>query len=322
MTEIAELLHYLTIALSVATSSIGAGIGEGIASSSAIQAINKQPGARGNIAKTMILGTALIETSAIMGLLISIIMLWGTRGVERTTYTGIATIGITLAICISGFISGIVSALPTQQACISIARQPFFSPYIIRFMLITQSIIQTPILFGFIVAMLIKSQLGSVNTLADSLRLLGAGMCIGIGSIGPSIGLAHFAKIACASIGINRNAYNKILSFTFLSEAIIETPIIFALVISILLLLTNSLHYNTLMGIAMLSAGMCMGIGTFGPSISSSNTSAAACHQIAITPEKYSLLTKLSLIGQGLIDTSAIYALLISLLLIITSRYW
>jgi F0F1-type ATP synthase membrane subunit c/vacuolar-type H+-ATPase subunit K len=268
----------------------------------------------------MILGSALIETAAIMSLLISIILLWQSK-MTHTLYTGISTLGIALAICITAFITGIVSALPAQQACLSLARQPFFTGNIIRLMLITQSIIQTPIVFGFIIAMLIKGQLSSVNTLADSLRLLGAGIAIGIGSIGPSIGLAHFAQTVCAGLGINRDAYHKLLSFTFLSEAIIETPVIFALVIGISLLMIPIPQGTLLTGIAMLSAGCCMGLGTIGAGISSGKASAAACHQIALTPEKHMVLTRLSIFAQGLIDTSAIYALLISLLLIIMSRY-
>ena len=67
-------------------------------------------------------------------------------------------LGIAFAISLSGFVLGLVSALPAQQAVLAIARQPFFSQKIFRFMLITQSIIQTPIVFGFIIAMFIKDQ--------------------------------------------------------------------------------------------------------------------------------------------------------------------
>ena len=66
----------------------------------------------------------------------------------------------------------------------------------------------------------------------------------------------------------------------------------------------------------MLAAGLCTGIGTFGPGISSGKTASAACHQIAVNPEHHGMLSKVSIFAQGLIDTSAIYALLISLLLI------
>ena len=315
MIEYAQFLHFGTIALIIGINSFGVGIGEGLASLAAINAINIQPSARSDIGKAAILGMALVETAAIMGLLMAVILLLGTSS-SNSLYTGISELGIAIAVCFSGFVLGIVSSQPTQQACLAIARQPFFSQKIIRFMLITQSIIQTPIVFGLIIALFIKDQAIAATSLADSLRLLASGIAVGVGSIGPAIGLAQFAKTACHGIGINRDAYNKLLSFTFISEAIIETPLIFAMVTSLLLIVTKIPNGSLLTGIAMLAASLCIGIGTLGPGISSGKTASAACHQIALNPEIHSVLSKVSMFAQGLIDTAAIYALLIALALL------
>ena len=94
-------------------------------------------------------------------------------------------------------------------------------------MLITQSLIQTPVIFGLIVALLITASIGSVQTLVEGTQLLAAGICIGLGSIGPTIGLGRFTYQACYTAGINRSSYTKILPFTLISGAIIETPLIF-----------------------------------------------------------------------------------------------
>lgn len=312
--DYSDLFHYGTIAMTISTTSLGVGIGEGIACSAAIEAINIQPSAKNDISRSAIIGMALIETAAIMGITIATLLLLDVND-SKSPYAGIAELGIAFAISLSGFVLGLVSALPAQQAVLSIARQPFFSQKIFRFMLITQSIIQTPIVFGFIIAMFIKDQANTVDSLADSIRLIASGLCIGLGCIGPAIGLAHFAQTACRGIGINKNAYNKLLSFTFISEAVIETPIIFSLIISLLLITTKIKNDDMLSAIAMLSCALCIGIGTIGAGIGSGRTAAAACHQIAITPEKHSLLSRMSMFAQGLIDTSAIYALLISLIL-------
>ncbi len=265
--ELPAFLHFGTIALTVGINSVGVGIGEGLASNAALKAINIQPKAHTDILKTVILGMALIETAAIMGITISMILLFGTK--EYTLYGSLAETGIALATCCSGLVLGLVSALPVQQACYAVARQPFFTQKIVRFMLITQSLIQTPIIFGFIVAMLIRDQAASAQTLADSLRLIASGLCIGLGSIGPAFGLAEYAKTACRGLGINRSAYNQLLSFTFISQAIIETPIIFAMVISLLLLFDAPPGDNLFRGIAMFSAALCTSLGTIGPGISS-----------------------------------------------------
>ena len=319
MSEIGELLHYLSIAFVIGINSIAVGIGEGIANAAAITAINKQPKATSEIANAAILGMALIETAAIIGLTISIIILFGSATVDKTLYFGIAEVGIALAICLSGFVTGLASALPVQTACIAIARQPFFAKTIVRFMLITQSLIQTPIIFSFIIAIFIRNQAVHATTISDSLRLLASGLSIGLGSIGPVIGLALFGQTACESLGINRKSSNQIFSFTFLSEAIIETPIIFALLISLMLVFTTGTN-NTLQGIAYLAAALCIGLGTLGPGISSGKTASAACRQIALHPENYSSLSRVSMFAQGLIDTSAIYAFVVSILLIMMVR--
>jgi F0F1-type ATP synthase membrane subunit c/vacuolar-type H+-ATPase subunit K len=311
--DMSQALHYATIALTVGVTSIGVGLGEGLACQAAIEAINLQPSAKAEISRTAILGMALIETATIMGMTIATILLMDTSSLATSEYSGFAEIGIAFAICVSGFVLGLVSALPAQQACLAIARQPFFSQKIFRFMLITQSIIQTPIIFGFIIAMFIRDQAATATSIEDCIRLIASGICIGVGSVGPAIGLAHFAKVACASIGINRNSFNKILSFTFISEAIIETPIIFALIISLLLINSKVADGDMIHAIGMLAAALCISLGTIGAGISSGRTAAAACHQIALAPEQHSILSRTSMFAQGLIDTCAIYALIISL---------
>jgi len=318
MFELAAFLHYGTIAFAVALNAVSVGIGQGMTSSAALEAINRQPSARNDIMKIAVLGMALIETAAIMGAFIALILLMGTRSTALTLYTGLAELGIAFAICFSGFTLGLVSAMPARAACNAVARQPFFAQRILRFMLVTQSLIQTPIIFGLIIALFIRDQAADVHTIRESLRLIASGLCIGFGSIGPAIGLATFAYAACRSLGINPKAYNNILSFTLISEAIIETPIIFALIISISLLfiVPHTADENIVEGIALLAAGLCTAIGTLGTGISSGKTAAAACHQIALNPESHSILSRVSMFGQGLIETCAIYAVLVSFLLL------
>lgn len=314
MIELSDLIHYGTIGLTVGISSVGVGIGEGITSGAALDAMNQQPSARDDIAKAAILGMALIETAAIMGVSMAIILL---RGNPISSYGYCAELGVLLAVCFSSLTIGLISALPTREACYAIARQPFFAQKIMRFMLMTQSILQTPIIFGFIVAVTIKNQAATIETFEECLKLISAGLCIGLGSIGPAIGLAQFAKTACRGIGTNREAYNKLFSFMLISEAMIETPIIFSLIISMLILLTPlPAAYPLTKAIAFLAAAICTGLGTFGPGLSSGRTSSAACEQIALNPDQYELLSRVSMFSQGLIDTSAIYSLLISLWLI------
>ncbi|EKD49054.1 MAG: ATP synthase F0, C subunit [uncultured bacterium] len=318
MAGFAEYFHFGTIALTAAINAIGVGIGQGITSKNAIESMNQQPAAADEIRNTAIMGMALSETASIMGTFISILLLLQTRAVANSYYSSLAEIGIAFAICCTGLVLGLVSALPARAACMAVARQPFFSREITRFMMIVLSLLQTPIIFGFIVALFIQSQAGLVTTMRDALRLVASGMCIGLGSIGPAIGLSLFAEKACQGIGKNRDAYGSVFSFTLISQAIIETPIIFSLIVSIsLLFLVPELEQEDLLnGITLLAAGLCTGIGTFGPGISSGKTATAAVEQIAINPELQATLSRVTIFSQGLIESSAIYAVLISFILL------
>ena len=54
---------------------IGAGVGIGIATSKAVDAIARQPEADGKISKTLILGCALAEATAIYGFVIALLII-------------------------------------------------------------------------------------------------------------------------------------------------------------------------------------------------------------------------------------------------------
>lgn len=314
-----EFLHYGVIASSIALSSISVGIGEGLISWSALNAINRQPAARDDVMRTAVIGMTLVETVAILGLLISILLLLYTNIGATNTFANYAEIGIACAIGITGLVIGLASALPAQAACHAVARQPFFAQRISGFMLMTQVLIQTPIISAFLVSLFIQGQSSAAATMSDSLRLIASGLCVGIGSIGPAIGLSCFAKAAVSSLGKNTKAYDKLLSFTFISEALIETPIIFCLIIAIILLfaIPQATINNDIDGIIFLAAGLCTGLGTLGTGISSGKTAAAACIQIGNNPDGYNMLSRTSILAQSLIETMVLYTIILSLLMIL-----
>lgn len=314
-----EFLHYGAIAGSIALSSISVGLGEGFISWSALKSIDRQPEAQEDIMRVAIIGMALVETVAVLGLLISILLLFYTSTSTTNIFANYAEIGIITAMGITGLVIGIASAVPAQAACHAVARQPFFSQRISGFMLMTQVVIQTPIISAFLVSLFIQNKAGIIVTFTDSLRFIASGLCVGIGSIGPAIGLSTFAKAAVSSLGKNSKTYDKLLSFTFISEALIETPVIFCLLIAITLLFAvpYATTENTADGIIFLAAGLCTGLGTLGTGISSGITSAAACTQIGENPDSYNILSRTSILAQSLIETIVLYSVILSLLMIL-----
>lgn len=315
-----SFFHYLACALTVILPALGVSFGQGFTSLAAVEALNLQPHARNEINKTFLMSMVLIETAAIVSFIVGFqLILFGPHtSFEHAAYIHYGELGIACALGLGGCAAGAFSALPARQACLAIARQPFFTNKIQLLMLITQSLMQTPIIFGLIISLFILGQLESATQLADSFRFIGAGLCVGAGSIGPVVGLALLSEEACKGVGINKNAYSKILSFTIVSAALIESAIIFCLVIALFLLNTVSKLQADYQEIVYLSAGIVMGLGTLGVGISSGRLTAQACKVFAFKPELYGEVSKVSFFSQILIETSAVYALVIAVFLLIS----
>ncbi len=312
---LASLLHSLAVVFSTLSAALGVSRGHAYITRAALDAIDRQPAVQPELSRTLLLALALVETSAILGLLISMFLLFSA---PPSLPAAIGEIGIALAIGVPGLFLGWSLAGPITEALLAVARQPFLSRRLTNFMLLTVSILETPIIFGFIIALLIYVALGSITTNAQGLILVGAGIAAGFGSVGPIIGGCNFTKASFKGAGRNRHAFPKLFTFTFVSQAIIETPIIFATIIALLLTRAATTYFeHPLIGVAYLLFGTTIGIGTFGSGISSGRAAAAAAEQISLHPSAASSLSRASMIAQGLIDTCAVYAFIIALMLII-----
>jgi F-type H+-transporting ATPase subunit c len=312
-----SVLHYFSVSCIVGVSSLGVSIGEGIATLSALNAISRQPGARSDIIRAHILGAALIEGSAIFGLLIAMLLIGWTPGELISLGQALAEVGICVAMSVTSGVLGVVSGLPITTACESISRQPFMSQKIISFMVMTLALIQTPLIAALMISACIKLQMNSLFSDLDGIRLMAAGITIGLGSFGPGIGLSLCAKNALKAISLNKKSYNKILSFTLLSEAIIETPVVFAIIISLLLLfaIPPIASHEILRACALVAASFCVGIGTFGTGIGSGSIAKTAVLAMGMYQNSQVSVARMSFFSQGLVETTVIYATLIGFVL-------
>ena len=67
---------------------------------------------------------------------------------------------------------------------------------------------------------------------------------------------------------------------------------------------------------ALLGAGLAMGLGAIGPGVGEGFAAGKACEGVAKRPEEAPLLTRTMLIGQAVSESTGIYALIVSLLLL------
>lgn len=69
-------------------------------------------------------------------------------------------------------------------------------------------------------------------------------------------------------------------------------------------------------GLALLGAGICMGVGAIGPGIGEGFAAGKACEGVSQSPENAGLITRTMLIGQAVSESTGIYSLVIALLML------
>jgi F-type H+-transporting ATPase subunit c len=74
------------------------------------------------------------------------------------------------------------------------------------------------------------------KAIVDALRLLGAGLAIGLGAIGPGIGIGILMQGALQAMGRNPDASSNIQTNMILGVAFAEAIAIYALVVALILM--------------------------------------------------------------------------------------
>lgn len=66
---------------------------------------------------------------------------------------------------------------------------------------------------------------------------------------------------------------------------------------------------------ALLGAGIAMGLGAIGPGVGEGYAAGKACEAVGRKPEEAGLLTRTMLVGQAVSESTGIYSLVVALLL-------
>lgn len=148
--------------------------------------------------------------------------------------------------------------------------------------------------------------------------VLGAGLSIGLGAIGSAIGEGYIAMNAMKALGRQPGASQKILRLMIIGQAITETAAIFALVMALVLLFGTD-GVGTMKAVTYLSAGIAIGFGTIGSGFGAGLPGGAALKGMGRNPENSDVLTVQMIIGQAVTQTSTIFALTVSLILVTLS---
>jgi ATP synthase F0 subunit c len=147
-------------------------------------------------------------------------------------------------------------------------------------------------------------------------RFGAAGICMGLGAIGSATGIGYAASRGAQAVSRQPAAMGGIMRTMLIGMAVAESPAIFALVIAIILLFTQPAQSVFVHIPALLGAGICMGLGAVGCGLGEGFVAGKACEGVGRQPENAGVITRTMLIGQAVSESTAIYALVVAILLI------
>jgi len=222
-------------------------------------------------------------------------------------------VGASLAMGIGAIGAGIGEGYAAGKAGEGISRQPSSAGSITRTMLIGQAITETSSIFALLVALILLFR-GGESTTATMLAYIFAGVCIGLGALGPGIGAGLPAGAACQGVARKPENENSIMLNMIIGQAVTQTSVIFALVVALLLIFQN--HADTFMhNVAICGAGLAMGFGAIGPGIGAGIAAYNATDSIGYKVGTSKVVTTTMLLGQSVCQSTAIYSLVVAMIL-------
>lgn len=222
--------------LSMGLSAIGSGVGAGLPAGTACVGIVRQPANSNKTLTTMLIGSAVAQTPAIFGMVISFLLI-SLDFSDVPIYPGwAAMLGAGLATGLAAIGSGVGNGITSMEAVTGVARNPETGADTNRAMLLGLSIGQSTTIYGFLISLLlIFTGFEASTSLASSMKLLGASFSSGFGGIGSGIGLGFAAAYAVKWVARNVEVKGSLMRTMLVGMAVCESPAIFALIISLML---------------------------------------------------------------------------------------
>ncbi|MGD9302209.1 MAG: ATP synthase F0 subunit C [Desulfobacterales bacterium] len=314
---VVKVAAYIGGGLAMGLGAIGAAVGEGYTAAQANAAVSRSPKISADIFKNMLVGQAVAESASIFALVIAILLLFLDVPVP-TLLKAAALLGAGFCMGLGAIGSGVGSGYPGGQACTGIARQPAVTSQLTTNMLIGSAVCQTPAIFAMVVSlMLMFIDFGNAPLYPTWAAYLGAGLSMGLAAIGSGYGGGLAAGASCEGIARQPKTATNVTTIMLVGQAVSQTPAIFGLLVSFILMFKSYPESTALSAsMALLGAGLCMGFGGIGPGIGNGMAAEGAVRWVARNVEHAGDLMRIMLVGQAVSQSTAIYAMVVSLVLI------
>lgn len=303
--------------LAMGLGAIGAAIGEGFTAAQANEAISRSPRLAGDIFKSMLMGQAIAESASIFALVVAMLLLF-TKFSADTWLMVCVVLSAGLCMGFGAIGAGVGAGFPAGAACKGMSRQPGVSSRLTTNMLIGSAVCQTPAIFALVSAFVLLFTNFSARPVSPTwAAILGAGLASGLAAIGAGIGSGLVAESGCEGIARQPESMSTVTNVMLLGQAVTQTTAIYGLLISFILIFRETAATEAIAPtMALLGAGLCMGIGAIGPGVGEGFAARSAVSWIARNKSATVEITRVMLVGQAVSESTGIYSLVIALVLI------
>jgi F-type H+-transporting ATPase subunit c len=228
---------YMAAGLCMGFGALGSGVGGGFPAGEACAGIARQPAMTKRLNTTMLVGSSVCQTPSIFSLVTALILLNSDFSGHPLSPTWAAVLGAGLACGIASIGPGFGEGMAAGAGCKAVARQPSAAKIATSIMLLGMAVAETTAVYGLLISFILMFKtFPATNALAPAMALLGAGLCMGFGAIGPGIGEGLTASSAVDQIGKNQDNSAMLIRTMLVGQAVSESTGIYSLVIALVLI--------------------------------------------------------------------------------------
>ncbi|MCK4499087.1 ATP synthase F0 subunit C [Candidatus Babeliales bacterium] len=227
-------------ALAIGVSAFLVAFSIGAAVKASCISVSRQPFHIHSIRIFMFVLMTLIETPVFFAFLIWLFI--------RTKVDDIQTLGEGIKLCAAGVAMAVGSIGPSigqkifvRKACLAVGCNKEAYGGLFTLSMITEAMIETPVLLTFIVSsLMIVRDVSPIIVDSNAIVFFAVACAMGLGTLGASIGIGIIGSKATRNVALNSEAYGSILGTTFIAQAFAETSSLFAFLIALLIVLKTT----------------------------------------------------------------------------------
>lgn len=291
--------------LAIGLAGLWVGVGQWMLVTGAMEAIHKNPQLKGKLMTFMILFLALVESAAIYGLVIALMLL----GFETGMIDMYGAIGAGLAVGLAGLWVGIGEWMIAKRAMQAIGDNPDKIWSFLVLAILWIALVESAAIYGLVVSLQI---IGQDPSLALN-GLLGAGLAVGLAGLWVGIGEWMLVKGAMDAIHNKPNLKGKIMTFMILFLALVESAAIYGLVVAFMLMGAVG---DELLLYSGVGAGLAIGIAGLWAWLGEGIIARRALQLMWRNAALIGTFLIVTILGIALVEASAIYGLIVSLQII------